>query len=123
MKPAKPSDWKTSPLPSKITTIPLDRAFSSPEIERIQRGLVPEEMEDKWFIYWKDDTLFFHRSWTGLCAYVVRFVKEGENWRAVEADVNRDPEQYKETDDNKNAQIVYNLMDLLLRRNQTENIK
>jgi len=33
-------------------------------------GLVPEEIEDKWFIYWEDDTLFFHRSWTGNCIYV-----------------------------------------------------
>ena len=29
--------------------------------------------EDKWFIYWENDTLFFHRSWTGVCVYIVRF--------------------------------------------------
>ena len=31
-------------------------------------------MEDKWFIYWKDDALFFHRSWTGLVCPVGRRV-------------------------------------------------
>jgi len=50
MKTAKPTDWKTQVLPSKKTTIRLDRTFSPQEMKRIRRGLVPEQMEDKWFI-------------------------------------------------------------------------
>jgi 8-oxo-dGTP diphosphatase len=65
MRPAKPTDWKTYPLPSKKITIRLDRTFSPQEMKRLSEGLVPRQMEDKWFIYWKDDTLYFHRSWTG----------------------------------------------------------
>ena len=87
---ATPDAWKTEDLPARRTSVPLDRAFSREEMERIRHGVVPEEMEDKWFIYWRDDALFFHRSWTGYCVYVVRFVPDGEIWRMTRADVNRD---------------------------------
>ena len=114
MKAAKPSDWKTEVLPSKRTTIRLDRTFSLQEMKRICRGLVPEQMEDKWFIYWKDDTLFLHRSWTGFCIYVVRFFAESDRYRMIEAHVNRDPEQYNETSDERDAEMISYLVDALL---------
>ncbi len=119
MKFAMPTDWKTEALPSKRTTIRLDRRFSPGEMESIRRGLVPEEMEDKWFIYWKDDTLFFHRSWTGFCIYVVRFVADGESFHMVEAEVNRDPAQYTQTDDSEDIQMISFLVDVLLLRRQS----
>jgi hypothetical protein len=71
-------------------------------------------MEDKWFIYWKDDTLFFHRSWTGFCIYVVSFAAEGDSFRMIAADVNRDPEQYKATNDERDAGMISYLVDVLL---------
>lgn len=114
MKTAKQTDWKTEALPSKKATIHLDRTFSSQEMEHIRRGLVPEQMEDKWFIYWQDDSLFFHRSWTGFCIYVVRFAPEGDRYKIVEADVNRDHVQYKETDDERDTRMILYLVEVLL---------
>ena len=114
MKIAEQSNWQTKELPSKRITIPLNRSFSLSEIERMRAGLVPEQMEDKWFIYWHNDTLFFHRSWTGFCVYVVRFAKQDECYRMVEADVNRDPEQYRETSDARDAKMISYLIDVLL---------
>ena len=114
MKTAKPTDWKTQTLPSKRTTIHLDRTFSSQEMKRICRGLVPKQMEDRWFIYWKDDTLFFHRSWTGYCIYVVHFVAEGGSFRMIKADVNRYPKQYGEASDERDAEMISELVDMLL---------
>ena len=114
MKTAKPTDWKTEALPSKSVTIRLDRSFSRQEMKRIRRGLVPEQMEDKWFIYWKDDSLFFHRSWTGYCTYVVRFAAEGDGCRMIEAEVNRDPKQYAETSDGSDAEMLSYLVEVLL---------
>ena len=118
-KRAQPTDWKTEPLPQKHVTLRLNRRFSSREMEPIRRGLVPQVMEDKWFVYW-DDALFFHRSWTGYCIYVVRFVPEGEDYRMLEADVNRNPEQYGETDDAKDAEMISYLIDVLLLHREAE---
>jgi len=114
MKTAQSTDWKTLPLPKSRSTIRLDRLFSAQEMERIRQGLIPEQMEDKWFLYWQDDRLFFHRSWTGLCIFVVRFAPEGESYRMLEAEVNRDPEQYGQTSDDEDAHMISTLIDLLL---------
>ena len=111
---AKPTDWKTNPLPEQHATVPLDRTFSSQEMARIRKGLIPFQMEDKWFIYWRDDTLYFHRSWTGNCLYVVHFAAAGEAYKMVKAEVNRDPSQYRATDDEVDAARISFLIDLLL---------
>ena len=114
MKQAVRSDWKTRNLPRRKTTLRLDRRFSPEEMARIRQGVIPEAQEDKWFIYWKDDALFFHRSWTGICIYVARFTAEGTAWRMVRADVNRDPGQYTETDDEQDVNLISSLIDMLL---------
>lgn len=120
MKIAKQSDWKTTALPSKQGTMSLDRSFSSDEIRRMQAGLVPEQMEDKWFVYWHEDTLFFHRSWTGICIYAARFVPDGDSYQMFEVDVNRDPEEYGGTNDDHDAKMIEYLIDVLLLRKFAE---
>jgi len=114
MKNAKRSDWGTKELPLKRITISLNRSFSPDEIQRMRTGVVPEQMEDKWFIYWENNSLFFHRSWTGSCIYVARFTIEGDCQRMVEAEVNRDPEQYGGTSDEHDSKMISYLIDVLL---------
>jgi hypothetical protein len=114
MRTASRSDWPTKEMPSRRSTIALERTFSSEEIHRIQAGLVPEEMEDRWFIYWEDGTLFFHRSWTGFCVFIVRFAAARDGCRMVQADLNRDPEQYTEVNDSRDARMISYLIDALL---------
>jgi hypothetical protein len=113
------TDWKTNSLPIKKITIQLNKTFTSEEIDIIQKGLIPQEMEDKWFIYWEDDTLFFHRSWTGNCMYIVHFLFEKDSYIVISADVNRDPDQYSETDNNRDIEMIFYLIDILLLRKET----
>jgi len=120
MTPTKKSDFTTIDLPQQHRTVRLDRTFSPAEMQQIQLGLYPQEMEDKWFIYWQDNTLFFHRSWTGFCVYVVRFAADGETFRMIEADLNRDPQQYTETSDGRDAAMISYLIDVLLLRRAAE---
>ncbi len=87
-------------------------------MRKMRRGLVPQQMEDKWFIFWERDALYFHRSWTGHCIYVVRFVNEGDSCVMIEADVNRDPEQWTETSAERDAEMISYLIDVLLLHRQ-----
>ena len=65
---------------------------------KIKQGLIPEEMEDKWFMYYSDSCLHVHRSWTGFTIYIVRFNEQDDGGAvAIDFRANRDPEQYKET--------------------------
>lgn len=58
-------DWKTKPF-GPCTDIPYQASFTFEEGARLKKGLIPESMEDKWFIYFQNGTLYFHRSWIGL---------------------------------------------------------
>lgn len=114
MSAATSSDRETVEMPAQHITTPLERSFSAEEMDLIHNGLIPEQMEDKWFVYWKDDTLYFHRSWTGFCVYIVRFSIENDTYRMIEADVNRDQEQYSETSDQLDVAMISYLIDVLL---------
>ena len=120
MRPAKRDDWKTSPLPDARATVRLDRGFTDEEMSRIRVGLVPDQMEDKWFVYWEKDLLYFHRSWSGVCIYVVHFHVDEHGYRMIQADVNRDPDQYAQTSDAFDARLISYLIDVLLLQHSAE---
>ena len=82
----------------------------------IRLGSIAQQMEDKWFLYFAGDQLFFLRSWTGYCMYVANFRSTEDGALLVSADINRDPDQYTETDDSFDAQMVLYLIDTLLLR-------
>lgn len=111
---AKRTDWQTVPLPSTTTTITVDRLFDAAQLARVRAGVVPREMADKWFIFFEDGVLNFHRSWTGFCVYRLSGELASASWRASRLEVNRDPEQYSETDDAKDLETVNWLIDVLL---------
>jgi hypothetical protein len=69
------------------------------EFKKISLGLIPQEMEDKWFIYLDGNTLYLHRSWTGLCIYQVEFERVAGKHVVRRALVNRNPTQDQATDD------------------------
>jgi hypothetical protein len=86
----------------------------------MRAGVKPREMEDKWFVYWEGNDLYFHRSWTGICIYRVRFQVEDMGAKAVVAIANRDPEQYKNTDDVYDARMIVYLIRVLLLRQRAK---
>lgn len=53
----KKDDWKTEEFPEKYSTISLDKELTEEEFQQVQKGLIPEVMEDKWFIYFEDNWL------------------------------------------------------------------
>ncbi|AWH53507.1 hypothetical protein C1924_10110 [Stenotrophomonas sp. ESTM1D_MKCIP4_1] len=103
---ATAADWKNAPLPARHVALKLDFWLDAVDSACVRRGLIPLEMEDKWFLYCAGNTLYLHRSWTGLCIARVHFVPDGEGLRAVSAEVNRDPEQYAGTDDAADVALI-----------------
>jgi hypothetical protein len=108
------SSWKTEPFPADRARLKLERSFNAVEREALQLGSIPEEMEDKWFIYEESGWLYFHRSWTGFCIYRVRLQPTPSGMEFAEAWVNRDKEQYTCADDAYDAQLLSWLIDVLL---------
>lgn len=114
MQAASKSDWKTEPMPALCAVLALNHPFSPEEIATMRRGVIPEAMEDKWFIYWSRNRLYFHRSWTGYCIYVVRFKCDDAGGKIVEALANRDAGQYLEADDERDKAMISFLIDVVL---------
>lgn len=94
MNKAIKSDWKTLDMPEKTASFSIDISLTEGEFSALQNGHIPCEMEDKWFEYFENNILYIHRSWTGICIYKVQFSTDR---RVEEVVVNRDSEQYRET--------------------------
>ena len=103
-----------TPLPAQRWQLSLQRAFTEQEYERIRLGFIPEAMEDKWFIFTEEDTLYVHRSWTGHCIYQLTLIKEDTDYLVGAALVNRDESQYSGGDDSYDEKLLMFLIDHLL---------
>ena len=101
-------------MPQGCRHLTFRHTYSPAEFEIISMGLIPKEMEDKWFIYYDPPWLYLHRSWTGYCIYKVRFEVHDGSAAVAETLVNRDPAQYTETDDRRDEAILQRLIDWLL---------
>jgi hypothetical protein len=114
--PATAASWQHKPLPDKRAPLPYARSFDAGEVERLALGLVPVEIEDKWFIYLDDGLLRFHRSATGACIYGVQLSLDGNGGGSVvrEAWVSRATGEYTRTDDAYDVRLLSFLVDRLL---------
>ncbi len=106
------------PMPARKSLIMLDRAYSPLDSYLIRRGFRPGEMEDKWFVYFKDSGLFLRRSWTGRLIYHVAFQERGDALYASHAHANRDPEQWPNGSDEHDRGDIFALIDILLLKRQ-----
>ena len=111
MRAAERDDWKIEPMPASSQALPFAAVYTPEQFRKIALGLVPEEMEDKWFIYYEEPWLYLHRSWTGYCIYKVRFRECPAGFEVAEALVNREQSQYAETDDGSDAGLLKILLD------------
>ncbi|MEH2080104.1 MAG: hypothetical protein V7K89_08840 [Nostoc sp.] len=116
MQIAKRNDWKTEPMPFISTNITLEKVYSQEEFNRIAAGVIPEQMEDKWFIFYEAPWLYLHRSWTGFCIFKVCFEMVTEGVKITQVQVNRDAAQYSNTDDEGDASMLEILLDSQVER-------
>jgi hypothetical protein len=99
---------KFQPIKS-AKTIDVQWILDQEAYKRLQLGHLAYEMQDKWNIYMEDDTVHFHRSWTGMELF--RFTAEPVLSNALSLDheptqqyivssfeVEQDHERYTETD-------------------------
>ena len=112
---AKSTDWKTEKMPDELASLDFQRVYSSEEFDRIKLGLIPREMEDKWFIYYEDHTLNIHRSWTGYHMYQITIQSQEDNtYKVIQTLVNRNKSQYNQPNDEYDVLLIDYLIERLL---------
>lgn len=81
---ATKKSWKTLSFGKNKSPLNVFAEYTDLEFAKISEGFIPVDMEDKWFIYMEDDTLWCHRSWTGQWIFEARFVKDGDKYAVKE---------------------------------------
>ena len=84
--------------------------FNDKQFEKLRQGLIPNQMEDKWFIFYENDWLYFHRSWTGFGLYKARLIKEQNGYLIKEIWVERNQEKYENEDDQTDVENITSLI-------------
>lgn len=98
MRTAIQSDWNNlQPMARDHERISLDLAFTVQQMRNLRQGFIPVDQGQKWFLYFDDDTLHIHRSWTGYKMFEVVFEADGDSTRARFTRVNLDPDCYSGT--------------------------
>jgi hypothetical protein len=109
---ANQDSWEILPLPANRIPLGFVATYDDSEAERIRQGFIPQQMEDKWFVYCKEDWLYFHRSWTGTCIFGVQLDSQGI--RVIDSWITADPQQPVSKDLDYNRKLLGCLIDTLL---------
>jgi hypothetical protein len=70
-------------------------SFAEQQFLILQKGLIPNDMESKWFVFYENSWLSIHRSWTGFGIYKAQIIKEGDAYLTKEFWVETNEEKYK----------------------------
>jgi hypothetical protein len=115
--PASPTSWKRQPFKEGVS-IPYQATFESEQFSCLKEGLIPREMEDKWFIYYEEPHLFLHRSWTGQPVYRVELKHTANGAEVIEALLSKDLASAAEGLDYQAALVDFLISNLLLRQHK-----
>lgn len=96
---ATKTTWQNHPIDDP-KLIQIDLHFTDQQFSKLIIGLIPEQMEDKWFIFYENDWLYFHRSWTGFGIYKAQLKKETDGYSIKRFWAERSEEKYNNEDDN-----------------------
>lgn len=117
VKAAQSTDWTISAMPATRYRLAVERVYPDNDFARLTFGVVPNSMDEKWFVYYERPWLHVHRSSSGACIYQLRFEPTETGNRIAEAIVNADPSQYRVVDPEGEAGRLFYLLDSVVRRN------
>lgn len=104
---AKRDSWTSIPMSEQRVKFDFQNEFGPMEMEIIKVGRIPDEMDERWFVFFESNWIYFHRSWTGYCVFQVKLEPTGnEKWRVTEAWSTTDPKHYRSRDVKKNNEVL-----------------
>lgn len=112
-KVATRSSWEIFPMDA-VKQIDISLNFNQEQFEKIKRGFIPHQMEEKWFIFYENEWLYFHRSWTGIGMYKAQIKKLNSEYLINEFFVQSSSDKYVAGTDEHERQQVTELIDIYL---------
>ena len=99
------------PFPSAFVVVSFARELSPETEPKLVHGLLPREMEDKWYVRLLDGHLDFFRSWTGRHIYRIPVMTSDAGLNLGDILVNNDTEQWNPSSISDHTKIVNSLID------------
>ncbi len=100
MQAATKIDWpELHPMPTSYEEMKIELHFNASHMRNLRRGFIPVDQDQKWFLYFEDNILHMHRSWSGMKMYEVLFDANGEGGVARRVRINLGPEYGGTLDD------------------------
>jgi hypothetical protein len=110
---ASATSWQCVPFKEGVP-VAYQPSFNREQFARLRDGLIPRDMEDKWFIYYEEPHLFLHRSWTGQPVYRLRLRDIANGAEVTEALWSKDPAKASALDADYHVQLLDFLVSNLL---------
>ena len=104
------SSWKTLPPPDQRAELEFCTVFTDAQGERMRQGHVPTDMDDKWFIFFENGWLHFHRSWTGAEIFALKLDGSPAGVRVVDGWASRAEEQYRSSGIERDQELILTLI-------------
>ena len=108
-KTATRTTWKNYPI-DKPERIEIALRFTGRQFSRLKKGFIPKQMEEKWFIFYENNWLYFHRSWTGFGIFSAQLINEQGSYVIKEFWAERNKEKYK----NESAKVDIETISFLI---------
>jgi ADP-ribosyl-[dinitrogen reductase] hydrolase len=114
--------WKTIPMtqPKKLG---VSIFLNTKQLKKLHIGLVPNEMEDKWFAYLHDNAVHLNRSWIGYEIFKAELTIVEDGAEITEFWVEQNPERYRELNDESNISSFKRHIEYLSNREINNPIK
>lgn len=122
MKIASKNKMNTSPMtnPKKLD---VSIFLNNEQLQKLKLGLIPNEMEDKWFAYFNCEYIHFHRSWTGYEIFKAKVNTTDKGCQINEFWVEQNLDKYNEQIDEINISNFKSHIDYLSNRHIDNPIK
>jgi hypothetical protein len=105
---------KLKDFPTTFHHLKVNKILTGEHMKRVEMGKIPIDMDDRWYIYYNNFWIYFHRSWTGNCIYKIKVNKTNDLYEISEVLVNGDIKEYKFIDENSEIKLFNELFDLYL---------
>lgn len=115
MKVATRKSWgKVKPIdqPKRLET---ELRFTEQDFLKLKCGIIPRDMDERWFIFFEDGFLYMHRSWTGFGIYKARIIEEAGVYWIREFWAERNQERFRNEDDEYDIARLRKLTEMVIR--------
>ena len=98
-------------FPKSRASLGFFGSYNHQEASKLMQGFLPQDMDDKWYIYYENGWLYFLRSWSGATIFALCLGGTSDGVRVIDSWVNREPDQFNSQDTSDDRRLLSDIID------------